>query len=73
LATSLSLSEKGLEKEKETKKEEEKEEENKEEEKWLQKDETRTTEELGDPKALVEEGEVCSNAEELRSKEEPTS
>ena len=50
----------------------------------MQKDETRPTEELGDPKALVEEGEVgdpkalveegevCSNVEELRSKE-PTS
>jgi hypothetical protein len=61
------MSEKGLEKEKEKGKK--KEEEKKEEEKWSQKDETRTTEELGDPKALVEEGKVCSNAEELRLKE----
>jgi hypothetical protein len=81
-------SEKGLEKEtekeKETKKEEKKEEAKKEEGKWVQKDETLPTEELGDPKALVEEGEVgdpkalveegevCSNVGELRSKE-PTS
>jgi hypothetical protein len=56
------MSEEGLEKEKkEEKKEEkeenkEKEEEEEEEEKWLQNDETRTTEESGDPKALVEEG-----------------
>jgi hypothetical protein len=61
------MSKEGLKKEKKEEKEEKK------EEKWLLNDETQTTEELGDPKALVEEVAVCSNAEELRSKGEPTS
>jgi hypothetical protein len=68
------MSEEGSEKEKEKgKKKEEEKKEKKEEETWLQKDETRTTAALQDPKALVEEVEVCSNAKEMRSKGEPTS
>jgi hypothetical protein len=45
----------------------------KKEEEYLEEEETWMKEELGNPKAPVEDGEVHSNAEEMRSKEEPTS
>ena len=45
----------------------------KKKEECLKEEETWMKEELGDSKALVEEGEVRSNAEKMRSKEDPTS